>query len=92
VSKTKPKDANKGMVFPGVQKSTWTFDTVAGEYYFHRFYDFQPDLNTSNPMVLAEIRKVMGFWLELGVSGFRMDAIPFVIQRKGADIRPLEQS
>jgi maltose alpha-D-glucosyltransferase/alpha-amylase len=90
-SKTKPKDANKGMVFPGVQKSTWTFDAVAGEYYFHRFYDFQPDLDTSNPAVMAEIRKVMGFWLELGVSGFRMDAIPFVIQRKGADVRPVEQ-
>jgi maltose alpha-D-glucosyltransferase / alpha-amylase len=90
-SKHKPKDANKGMVFPGVQKSTWTFDPVAGEYYFHRFYDFQPDLDTSNPEVMAEIRKVMGFWLELGVSGFRMDAIPFVIQRKGAGVRSVEQ-
>ena len=61
-------------------------------YYFHRFYDFQPDLNTSNPEVQAEILKIMGFWLQLGVSGFRMDAVPFVIAKKGADIaKPREQ-
>ena len=80
----KPKDANTGMVFPGVQKATWTFDKRAGQFYFHRFYDFQPDLATSNPQVQEEIRKIMGFWLQLGVSGFRMDAIPFVIGTKGA--------
>jgi maltose alpha-D-glucosyltransferase/alpha-amylase len=90
-SKKRPKDANEGMVFPGVQKSTWTLDREAGEYYFHRFYDFQPDLNTSNPVVQAEIRKIMGFWLQLGVHGFRMDAIPFVIAKKGAETRKLEQ-
>jgi maltose alpha-D-glucosyltransferase/alpha-amylase len=90
-SKKRPKDANVGMVFPGVQKSTWTFDRDAGEYYFHRFYDFQPDLNTANPAVQAEIRKIMGFWLQLGVDGFRMDAIPFVIQKKGAGVAHLEQ-
>ena len=82
-SDKKPKDAEKGMVFPGVQKTTWTRDKVAGAYYFHRFYDFQPDLNTQNPDVQNEIRKIMGFWLELGVDGFRMDAMPFVIQGKG---------
>jgi maltose alpha-D-glucosyltransferase/alpha-amylase len=81
----KPKDAEKGMVFPGVQKTTWTRDKVAGRYYFHRFYDFQPDLNTQNPEVQEEIRKIMGFYLQLGVSGFRMDAMPFVIQTKGDD-------
>jgi maltose alpha-D-glucosyltransferase / alpha-amylase len=90
-SETKPADAEKGMVFPGVQKTTWTRDPVAGQYYFHRFYDFQPDLNTQNPLVLAEIRKVMGFWLELGVCGFRMDAMPFVIQTKGAEIKSRER-
>jgi maltose alpha-D-glucosyltransferase/alpha-amylase len=86
-SKKKPKDADEGMVFPGVQKTTWTFDSVAKAYYFHRFYEFQPDLNTSNPEVQAEIRKIMGFWLQLGVAGFRMDAIPFVIQNKGAHLQ-----
>jgi maltose alpha-D-glucosyltransferase/alpha-amylase len=89
-SDKKPKDAEEGMVFPGVQKTTWTRDKVAGAYYFHRFYDFQPDLNTQNPQVQEEIRKVMGFWLELGVSGFRMDAMPFVIQAKGADKKHIE--
>ena len=85
-SKKKPKNAASGVVFPGVQKTTWTRDNVAKEYYFHRFYDFQPDLNTANPEVQAEILKIMGFWLQLGVSGFRMDAVPFVIAAKGATV------
>src|SRR5579872_6388777 len=88
----KPTGANKGIVFPGVQKSTWTHDKEAGAWYFHRFYDFQPDLNTSNPMVQAEILRIMGFWIQLGVSGFRMDAVPFVIATKGAKVKkPVEQ-
>jgi maltose alpha-D-glucosyltransferase / alpha-amylase len=91
-SKKKPRNANQGMVFPGVQKSTWTYDSAARAWYFHRFYDFQPDLNTSNPRVQAEILKIMGFWIQLGVSGFRMDAVPFVISKKGAGrTRPIEQ-
>lgn len=91
-SDKKPANANKGMVFPGVQKSTWTRDDTAKAYYFHRFYDFQPDLNTSNPYVQAEILKIMGFWLQLGVSGFRMDAVPFVIATKGPKVnKPDEQ-
>jgi maltose alpha-D-glucosyltransferase / alpha-amylase len=91
-SARKPKNADSGVVFPGVQRSTWNYDKTAKAYYFHRFYDFQPDLNTSNPEVQAEILKIMGFWLQLGVSGFRMDAVPFVIAKKGADVtRPTEQ-
>jgi maltose alpha-D-glucosyltransferase/alpha-amylase len=91
-SKKKPPDANRGMVFPGVQKSTWTYDRQARAWYFHRFYDFQPDLNTSNPHVQAEILQIMGFWIQLGVSGFRMDAVPFVISKKGPGVRkPVEQ-
>jgi maltose alpha-D-glucosyltransferase/alpha-amylase len=91
-SKTKPKDADSGVVFPGVQKSTWDYQKTAKQYYFHRFYEFQPDLNTAHPEVQAEILKIMGFWLQLGVSGFRMDAVPFVIAKKGADVkRPAEQ-
>jgi maltose alpha-D-glucosyltransferase / alpha-amylase len=91
-SKKKPPNANTGMVFPGVQKSTWTHDDIAKAWYFHRFYDYQPDLDTSNPHVQAEILKIMGFWLQLGVSGFRMDAVPFVIAKKGADQKkPVEQ-
>jgi maltose alpha-D-glucosyltransferase / alpha-amylase len=82
-SKKKPRNSDKGMVFPGVQKSTWSYDQTARAWYFHRFYDFQPDLNTSNPHVLAEILKIMGFWIQQGVSGFRMDAVPFIISTKG---------
>jgi maltose alpha-D-glucosyltransferase/alpha-amylase len=89
---TKPKNAKSGMVFPGVQKSTWTYDDQAKAYYFHRFYDFQPDLNTSHPEVQAEILKIMGFWIQLGVSGFRMDAVPFIIATKGPKVsKPEEQ-
>ncbi len=91
-SKQKPPRATEGMVFPGVQKSTWSYDEQAKAWYFHRFYDFQPDLNTSNPEVQAEILKIMGFWIQLGVSGFRMDAVPFVIATKGAKVKkPAEQ-
>ncbi len=91
-SKERPPSSGEGVVFPGVQKSTWSRDQVAKQWYFHRFYEFQPDLNTSNPEVQAEILKIMGFWIELGVSGFRMDAVPFVIATKGPDVRsPREQ-
>jgi maltose alpha-D-glucosyltransferase/alpha-amylase len=90
-SKKKPPNADRGMVFPGYQKTTWTYDEAAKEYYFHRFYEFQPDLNTSNPAVQAEILKIMGFWIQLGVAGFRMDAVPFVIATKGADVTDAEE-
>jgi maltose alpha-D-glucosyltransferase / alpha-amylase len=91
-SDKKPSGADKGVVFPGVQKSTWSHDPVAKAWYFHRFYEFQPDLNTSNPEVQAEILKIMGFWIQQGVSGFRMDAVPFVIATKGPQVRrPVEQ-
>jgi maltose alpha-D-glucosyltransferase/alpha-amylase len=90
-SKKKPPQADQGVVFPGVQKTTWTWDEQARAYYFHRFYEFQPDLNTSNREVQEEIRKIIGFWLELGVSGFRVDAVPFVISKKGAGVKPVLQ-
>ncbi len=91
-SDKKPAGANQGWCFPACRKSTWTRDKEAGAWFFHRFYDFQPDLNTSNPHVQAEILKIMGFWIQLGVSGFRMDAVPFVIATKGAKVKkPVEQ-
>ena len=79
-SKKRPSDWQSGLVFPGVQKSTWTYDKEAREYYFHRFYEFQPDLNMDNPAVRNEIRRVIGYWLALGVGGFRVDALPFMIE------------
>lgn len=84
-SKNEPSDRFQGMVFPGVQKETWTWHEQAGAWYYHRFYDFQPDLNMGNPDVRAEVRKIMAFWLQLGVAGFRMDAAPFIIERTRAD-------
>ena len=90
-SKKRPRNWNKGMVFPGVQKSTWSYDSEARLWYFHRFYDFQPDLNTENPEVREEIKRIMGYWLELGVSGFRVDALPFVVSKKGATVGKPEQ-
>jgi maltose alpha-D-glucosyltransferase / alpha-amylase len=80
-SRKRPPDWNTGMVFPGVQERTWTYAREVRKYYFHRFFDFQPDLNMDNPRVREEIRRVMGFWLELGVAGFRVDAVPFIIEK-----------
>jgi maltose alpha-D-glucosyltransferase/alpha-amylase len=82
----RPDDHASGIVFPGTQKTTWTYDRSARKYYFHRFYDHQADLNAHNPMVMREIERIMGYWLQLGVCGFRMDAVPFLIERKGAGV------
>ena len=80
-SSEQPEDLKQGIVFPGVQDATWTFDEKAQAWYYHRFYEFQPDLNQANPEVRAEVRKIMAFWLRLGVAGFRMDAAPFIIEQ-----------
>ncbi|HEY0416858.1 MAG TPA: alpha-amylase family protein [Gaiellaceae bacterium] len=80
----KPADAAKGIVFPGVQTTTWSYDRVAKRYFFHRFYDFQPDLNIANPEVRDQMEKIIGFWLSLGISGFRVDAVPFLIEPTSA--------
>ncbi len=79
-SKKRPKDWRQGTVFPGVQRGTWSRDEKAGLYYFHRFYDFEPDLDWDNPDVRTEVSRIIGYWLELGVSGFRMDAVPFILE------------
>jgi maltose alpha-D-glucosyltransferase/alpha-amylase len=68
------------MVFPGEQNETWSFDRTAKQWFYHRFYKFQPDLNIKNPRVREEIKRICAFWLQLGVSGFRMDAVPFIIE------------
>src|SRR5688572_5700958 len=86
-AKRRPADHSTGTVFPPFQRTTWTRDKRARQYYFDRFYPFQPDLNTAHPEVRREILRIMGFWLQLGVSGFRMDAVPFLIERKGAGVR-----
>ncbi|MEO3813125.1 alpha-amylase family protein [Sphaerisporangium sp. B11E5] len=77
--KPEPDDP-KGVVFPDAEKSLWEFDEGSGQYYYHRFYRFQPDLNTANPEVRDEIARILGFWMELGLSGFRVDAVPFLVE------------
>jgi maltose alpha-D-glucosyltransferase/alpha-amylase len=87
-SATEPADRRQGIVFPGEQTETWTYDEQAGAWYFHRFYDFQPDLNWANPEVRREVAKIMSFWLQLGASGFRVDAAPFVLELVTPDVDP----
>ena len=79
-SDTAPPDRHQGMVFPGEQEATWTHDRTAKKWYYHRFYKFQPDLDITNPAVKEEIKKICSFWLQLGVAGFRMDAVPFIVE------------
>ncbi|WP_137388733.1 alpha-amylase family protein [Rhodoligotrophos defluvii] len=76
-----PARPGKGPMFPGEEKSVWTYDELAGAYYHHRFYRFQPGLNHSNPKVLAQIEEVVDYWLSFGVSGFRVDAASHMVER-----------
>jgi trehalose synthase len=80
-----PTDGPQGVVFPDQEKSLWQFDEEAGQYYLHRFYKYQPDLDVANPEVRDEIARVMGFWMQMGLSGFRVDAVPFLIETAGQD-------
>jgi trehalose synthase len=73
----KPPAAKQQNVFPGQEKGVWTYEKSTRQYYRHHFYRQQPDLNVDHPLVRDEIAKVMGYWLQLGVSGFRVDAVPF---------------
>jgi maltose alpha-D-glucosyltransferase / alpha-amylase len=75
------------VAFPGEQKSTWTYDEAAGQWFMHRYYDFMPELNITEPNVRDEMNKVLGFWLELGVSGFRVDSLQFMIETIGTRAR-----
>ncbi|HEY4571764.1 MAG TPA: alpha-amylase family protein [Kribbella sp.] len=79
-----PPDAEKGIVFPDQETSLWQYDEEAGQYYLHRFYKHQPDLDIANAEVREEIERVIGFWSQLGLSGFRVDAVPFLLDTAGA--------
>jgi maltose alpha-D-glucosyltransferase/alpha-amylase len=76
----KPSNRTKGMGFPGVEKEIWSWDSSAQAYYYHRFYTFEPDLNTNNPAVQQEVKHIIQFWLDKGMSGFRIDAVPFFVE------------
>jgi maltose alpha-D-glucosyltransferase/alpha-amylase len=79
----KPPEKAADVVFPDKEASNWAWDEAAGQYYLHRFYSFQPDLNTANPQVRDEIAQVVGYWLDQGLSGFRVDAVPFMLEPTG---------
>ncbi len=79
-----PTDGPSGVVFPGRQEGVWSYDADAGQYYLHRFYRHQPDLDVASAAVREEIRKMLGFWLAQGLSGFRVDAVPFLLETEGS--------
>ena len=78
-----PAEPKLQPVFPDQEKSAWQYDRKTKQYYLHHFYHYQPDLNVTNPLVRDEIAKVIGFWLALGISGFRVDAVPFLLDTVG---------
>ncbi|MET0490646.1 MAG: alpha-amylase family glycosyl hydrolase, partial [Acidimicrobiales bacterium] len=71
------------VIFVDTEPSNWTWDPVRQQYFWHRFYSHQPDLNFDNPKVLEAVLDVMRFWLDLGVDGLRLDAVPYLIEREG---------
>jgi trehalose synthase len=83
VWRDEPPEKQDETVFPGEESSVWNFDERTKQYYLHRFYSHQPDLNVVNPKVRDEMAKIMGFWLQMGVAGFRVDAVPFLLDTKG---------
>jgi maltose alpha-D-glucosyltransferase/alpha-amylase len=84
------KDAR--IIFKDFESSNWTWDPVAGAYYWHRFYSHQPDLNYDNPAIHRAVRRVVDFWLGLGVDGLRLDAVPYLYQREGTNCENLPET
>ena len=80
------------IIFTDTERSNWTWDEVAGAYYWHRFFSHQPDLNFDNPQVLEEVLGVMRFWAETGVDGFRLDAVPYLVEREGTSCENLAET
>ncbi len=91
-SDTDEKWPETRIIFLDTEKSNWTWDPVAGAYYWHRFYSHQPDLNFDNPRVLEEVLKVMRMWLDMGVDGLRLDAIPYLVERDGTNNENLPET
>jgi maltose alpha-D-glucosyltransferase/alpha-amylase len=84
--------AGTRIIFTDTEKSNWTWDDVAQQYYWHRFFSHQPDLNFDNPKVLKAIFRTMRFWLDMGVDGFRLDAIPYLVEREGTNNENLPET
>ncbi|MGQ7786038.1 alpha-amylase family protein [Nesterenkonia sp. K-15-9-6] len=82
-----PPDTSDQTMFPDVEDGIWTRDEKTGEHYLHHFFRHQPDLNTANPQVREAIERTMGFWLQMGVDGFRVDAVPFALNENTIDLQ-----
>jgi maltose alpha-D-glucosyltransferase / alpha-amylase len=91
-SDTDDKYLGTRIIFTDTETSNWTFDPVAKAYYWHRFFSHQPDLNFDNPRVLEAVTQVMRFWLDMGVDGFRLDAIPYLVEREGTNNENLQET
>src|ERR1700734_2909109 len=91
-SDTDQKYLGTRIIFLDTESSNWTFDPVAKAYYWHRFFSHQPDLNFDNPQVMSAVREIMRFWLDIGVDGFRLDAIPYLVEREGTNNENLRET
>ena len=91
-SDTDQKYKDTRIIFLDTEPSNWTFDEQTGQYYWHRFYASQPDLNFDNPKVQEEMFNVARFWLDLGIDGFRADAVPYLIEREGTNCENLPET
>ena len=91
-SDTDQKYQGTRIIFCDTEKSNWTWDPVAQAYFWHRFYAHQPDLNFDNPKVLQEVLNVMRFWLDMGVDGLRLDAVPYLKEREGTNNENLPET
>jgi maltose alpha-D-glucosyltransferase/alpha-amylase len=91
-SDTDARYGNARIIFVDSERSNWTWDAVAQAYYWHRFFHHQPDLNYDNPVVLQELLRIIDFWLDLGVDGFRLDAVPYLVERDGSSCENLPET
>jgi maltose alpha-D-glucosyltransferase/alpha-amylase len=91
-SDTEDRYAQVRIIFVDSERSNWTWDPVAKQYYWHRFFHHQPDLNYDEPRVVEEMLDVLDFWLDLGVDGFRLDAVPYLVERDGTSCENLEET
>jgi len=91
-SDTNQKYEGTRIIFSDTESSNWTWDPIAGQYFWHRFYSNQPDLNFDNPDVLKEVLSIMRFWFDIGVDGLRLDAIPYLVEREGTSNENLPET
>ena len=91
-SDTDQKYDGTRIIFLDTETSNWTWDPVAGQYFWHRFYSHQPDLNFDNPQVMKEVLSVMRYWLDMGIDGLRLDAIPYLVERDGTNNENLPET